>query len=224
MHPNPAEAMARGLAFLAMAAAQSPEEIWARQNWTAVTCKVIQTGVAYRGSCNRRVHGFPYAECTEQGPVLQRTINPWYDPGGRYVSTSCELRADRRWRWISGRRLGCSNQYLPWALVALNGKRRCAFRYGQESLSEMLSESLKNPGKPVRCFVLPDDDECAVALEYPMTSLVAGDDDSQGSGPVFIVGAAVCLCVCCCLVELMNVRKAVDARSLEECQAYALVE
>ncbi|CAJ1418655.1 unnamed protein product [Effrenium voratum] len=87
-----------------------------------------------------------------------------------------------------------------------------------------LSESLKNPGKPVRCFVLPDDDECAVALEYPMTSLVAGDDDSQGSGPVFIVGAAVCLCVCCCLVELMNVRKAVDARSLEECQAYALVE
>lgn len=96
------------------------------------------------------------------------------------------------------RRLTCEDAYLPWVLVEVEEVKRCAFKYGVGNLSESVGPSEhKDPrfaqnfattdhiiGQEIPCYVLQEDD-CPVALQYPM-------DDLETGGKPLMLACALC--------------------------------
>eukprot|EP00933_Yihiella_yeosuensis_P056755 TRINITY_DN5618_c0_g2_i3.p1 TRINITY_DN5618_c0_g2~~TRINITY_DN5618_c0_g2_i3.p1 ORF type:complete len:558 (+),score=88.72 TRINITY_DN5618_c0_g2_i3:57-1730(+) len=139
---------------------------WAAQDWQAVDCKVVATGLAYRGtcwswdaapSCSSACQG-------ESGVELWKQVTSIPTPEDKLVT--------------QGRRLRCQHAYLPWLSVSLPGsmpgETACAYQYGIGDFDDIVSGSESDASETIAsaggigshtvCLKPHSGSTCAVAL------------------------------------------------------------
>lgn len=147
-----------GVQNLFVATSLVRQEAWAKEEWEELPCRMVNAGIAYRGSCDRdvtltMVRYKHFAECmgpkekleqnaavvmewekTEAGLCAERGDATYRAETGAPVDMEAE---DRRLQagGIGGKRIQCQNTYLPWALVEVHdasglAKRHCAYQFG----------------------------------------------------------------------------------------------
>jgi len=182
--------------------------------WQNSTCSVKSGGSEYRGNCWIHPEG---SSCpsTCGGKVGNELFN-------RVADGTIEGR---------GRRLSCSNLYMPWKLVFVPGRAQpvCAHEYGMThsfaATFNQKSECQNIPvGTTVPCRILVasyDPEGCVVALN-PLTELVGEEEVGSFSSWTafwFLFPCLICGWMSACFLCVWDTIQSVS--STDEKQAFA---